>query len=129
MNEQVKSIKDKEFEFKPEPLAGGVFIGIVIIAAFALAGYMALNALEKVFDFWDLIFPVAGAAALYPLKMHHDKMARQSNYIDYLSKIPIEELTSSHQYLDTESKILVKKFLDALVEKQNKEIVCIKSKL
>mgnify|MGYP006141339275 FL=1 len=128
MSEQVKSIKDKEFEFKPEPLAAGVFIGIVIIAAFALAGYMALNALGKVFDFWDLIFPVAGAAALYPLKMHHDKMARQSNYIDYLSKIPIEELISSHQYLDTESKILVKKFLDGLVEKQNNEIGCIKSK-
>ena len=128
MSEQVKSIKDNGFEFKPEPLGAGAFIGIFILAAFVLAVYVALSTLGKELDHWDLILPVAAAAALYPLKMHHDKMARQSNYIDYLSKIPIEELISSHQYLDTESKILVKKFLDGLVEKQNKEIVCIKSK-
>lgn len=119
MSEQVKSIKDKEFEFKPKPIEAGEIIGIAILASFALAASVLLGSLGEEFDYWDLILPVAAAAALYPLKMRHDKMARQSNYIDYLSKIPIEELTSSHQYLDPESKILVKKFLDGLVEKQN----------
>lgn len=128
MSEQVKSIKDKEFEFKPKPIGAGEIIGIVILASFALAACLLLGSLGKELDYWDFILPVAAAAALYPLKMHHDKMARQSNYIDYLSKIPIEELTSSHQYLDPESKILVQKFLDGLVEKQNNEIGCIKSK-
>jgi hypothetical protein len=119
MSTQIKSIKNKEFEYQPKSIGRDEIIGLAVLACIALAVFLLLFRSGKEFDYWDFILPLAGATALYPLKMHHDKMARDNNYIDYLAKQPINEVTDSIKYLDPVSKALVKRFLETLAGASN----------
>ncbi|MGN5048825.1 hypothetical protein ACTG16_23270 [Aeromonas sp. 23P] len=108
----LKSIGDKEFEFKAEPVTRDQIVGMVILAIVAVFLFVFFKSLGMELSIIDAMTFLLIIPVLVLLRQVTISGKRQANYFKYLETIPMETIKAADASLDDESRVAVKKFIE-----------------